>query len=547
MNIAVVLNKQDKHDEALNYFKKALALKPDFTAAYYYFASALINLKFKQLDKEVEKIIVSILDQKTIKRTRTIAPPIISLIKLEPYLSNKLNFVSSDYNLVDLKETIFNLSKISILLKVMGLVSIPDLKLEQLFTIIRRGLLLYNSELGDSREVLKFQTALALQCFNNEYIYSENNEEINELKKLEVSVLSTLESGKKPSSSSILCLASYKALYKYDWYDKIKIEKEIDEVFKRQVIEPIYERKLKSSIPVLGRIKNKISTKVREQYEENPYPRWVNLELSLRPFSISKWANLLKLRLFDKNIFNTKVPNVLIAGCGTGQQSIERKTHYKNSQILAIDLSLSSLAYAKRKTEELQVSGIEYMQSDILELDKIEKKFDIIECAGVLHHMDDPLSGWRVLTNCLKKGGLMRIGLYSESARQIIVKIRQEIKAKGIGSTKTEMKSFRNDIIRSNKEHHIKIKPISDFYSLSEFRDLLFHVQEHRFTMSQIKNCLANLGLKFCGFEGGDIVQNFISKNFKKDDLYNLDKWNIFEEANPVAFTSMYQFWCQKV
>ena len=35
--------------------------------------------------------------------------------------------------------------------------------------------------------------------------------------------------------------------------------------------------------------------------------------------------------------------------------------------------------------------------------------------------------------------------------------------------------------------------------------------------------------------------------NSKKDAVYNLDKWQTFEEANPTAFTGMYQFWCQKV
>ena len=48
-------------------------------------------------------------------------------------------------------------------------------------------------------------------------------------------------------------------------------------------------------------------------------------------------------------------------------------------------------------------------------IDKKEK-FDIIESAGVLHHMSEPMTGWRVLTDLLKPSGLMRIGLYSELA-----------------------------------------------------------------------------------------------------------------------------------
>ena len=48
--------------------------------------------------------------------------------------------------------------------------------------------------------------------------------------------------------------------------------------------------------------------------------------------------------------------------------------------------------------------------------------------------MDDPFAGWQVLVNCLKPGGLMRIGLYSELAKRHIVKLREEIRDAGIGS-----------------------------------------------------------------------------------------------------------------
>ena len=65
------------------------------------------------------------------------------------------------------------------------------------------------------------------------------------------------------------------------------------------------------------------------------------------------------------------------------------------------------------------------MQADILDLGNLNKQFDIIESVGVLHHMDNPMEGWKVLTDCLKPGGLMMIGLYSELARKHIVKIEK--------------------------------------------------------------------------------------------------------------------------
>ena len=141
----------------------------------------------------------------------------------------------------------------------------------------------------------------------------------------------------------------------------------------------------------------------------------------------------------------------------------------------------------------------------------------------------------------------MKIGLYSELARQQIVKMRQEIRQSGIGSSDLEMKSFRTGTIESDKVHHKQIIRSPDFYSLSTLRDLLFHVQEHRFTIRQLKQCLEELGLKFCGFENDSIIQKFRVSNTGSNDVYDLDKWQSYEDANPQTFGSMYQFWCQKV
>ena len=141
----------------------------------------------------------------------------------------------------------------------------------------------------------------------------------------------------------------------------------------------------------------------------------------------------------------------------------------------------------------------------------------------------------------------MRIGLYSELARQPIVEMRQEISKAGIGSSDAAMKSFRNMVINSDQNHHKQIVNSPDFYSLSTLKDLLFHVQEHRFTIPQIQDCLLELGLEFCGFDADQIVSQFSLVNTHADDLYDLGKWHEYEVANPGVFIGMYQFWCQKM
>jgi SAM-dependent methyltransferase len=298
---------------------------------------------------------------------------------------------------------------------------------------------------------------------------------------------------------------------------------------------------------MLEEISNDVSLKVKEQYEENPYPRWVKLGVSITAKSIAAVCDELKLQIYSENIKKVTAPAILIAGCGTGQHSIGTAYRFSNCHVTAVDLSLASLAYAQRKSNELSLGNLEYLQADILHLHQMGKEFDIIESGGVLHHMDEPMAGWRVLVDLLKPGGLMKIGLYSELARQPIVESRKEIASLGLGTSATEIRNFR-ELSRESEIHDVKqLSTSSDFFSLSEFRDLVFHVQEHRFTLLQIKNCLNELGLKFCGFEDKDIVSRFKKFHGEEVNICDLVLWHQFEERNSQAFSGMYQFWCQRL
>ena len=546
-NMGNALKEQGKPDEAIDAFTKALSIKPDYAEANNNIGIVLQDIIFTQPNGALQKTIVSLLDKATYVRPNDIAKAAISLLKFEPALQKHLQLGDGEIiqNPIDI---ISDINEFPLLLKLMSFCPLPDLQLEKLLRDVRHSILLNILSLEEvSVELLRFQSALALQCFTNEYIYSTTEEEEKILQSLEANIKKALKNKDQPSPQAILALASYKALNEYDWRKLLVITDHIKDVVDRQVEEPNQEEKLKQDLPILEQITDNISSEVRAQYEESPYPRWVNLGLPLQPLSISNVVNKVKLKLYDNRITEVEEPDVLIAGCGTGQHSIGTAARFKGSKVQAIDLSLSSLAYAKRKTDELSIENIEYLQADILDLGQLNKQFDIIESGGVLHHMEYPMAGWKVLTDCLKPGGLMQIGLYSELARQkASAKIRNEISELGIGSSDAEMKLFREIIIKSEKVHHKLIREYSDFYSLSTLRDLLFHVQEHRFTILQIKDCLDKLGLKFCGFESSKIVSNFKQTNKNKNDPYDLDKWQAYEEANPTAFAGMYQFWCQK-
>ena len=49
----------------------------------------------------------------------------------------------------------------------------------------------------------------------------------------------------------------------------------------------------------------------------------------------------------------------------------------------------------------------------------------------------------------------------------------------------------------------------SDFYTLSSVRDLMFHVHEHRFNLSQISQMISDFGLEFLGFTDENIKYKY--------------------------------------
>ena len=193
--------------------------------------------------------------------------------------------------------------------------------------------------------------------------------------------------------------------------------------------------------------------------------------------------------------------DILIAGCGTGQHAILTTQQFEGARTLAIDLSRASLAYAAAKTREFGIEGIDYAHADIMRLGSLEQRFDLIESVGVLHHLADPWAGWRLLKSLLRPGGFMRIALYSEAARWGVVDARGRIAQEGYGTTAAEIRRFRTAVMQRNDEAARNIMRFNDFYSTSECRDLLFHTQEHRMTLTQIKDFLAEQRLQFIGFE----------------------------------------------
>src|SRR5262245_61429201 len=292
--------------------------------------------------------------------------------------------------------------------------------------------------------------------------------------------------------------------------------------------EPLEEQGHRESMPRLTPVDDRTSLAVRAQYEENPYPRWVELSATSEVMTIDERLR----RQFPSIPFDllgkASGMDVLVAGCGTGRNAIDMMRTYREPNVLAIDLSLASLAYAKRKTPAAFARNIEYAQADILKLGTIGRSFDLIDASGVLHHMADPFEAWRVLLSLLRRGGFMHVGLYSELARADVVAARAVIAERGYAAMPEGIRQCRQDLMAT------PLKPLAnfhDFFSTSECLDLLFHVQETRLRIPAIKAFLPAHGLRFIGFEFVPALQRQFHTLFSERgwSLTDLDRWHAFE------------------
>ena len=436
------------------------------------------------------------------------------------------------------------------------IVTNPDL--EYIFSRIRHTIIeLYvNGHFSDieQSEIIDLSKALAMQSFLNEYIWFISDQEKVLISELRENFINKIDNSTDVPLVDIVILSMYEPLHRDEkissWIKKVPDETiNKGEIFyKKLFLEPILEKEISLNIKQYTSIDDDVSRAVQTQYEENPYPRWdsvtrVTPENYTAKILAEVYPNTPRL---DSNVKN---PEILIAGCGTGRQPIYTALECISPNILAVDLSKASLSYAIRKANELSIKNIEFGHADILKLEELGRTFDLVESCGVLHHMEEPEKGLKVLLNILRPRGFLKLGLYSEIARKHVVDIKEQLDSNNAQMTTEEIRSLRKLIEKDNPEIHQKLCGIRDYFASSTFRDLILHVQEHRFTIPQLKRIINENNLEFMGF----VLLNPATKkeyleNYPDDqNCINLDNWHEFEKNNPNTFLSMYQFWCQKL
>ncbi|MGA9441058.1 MAG: methyltransferase [Pseudolabrys sp.] len=543
---ALALESAGKLDDAARSYKRVVGLNPDHTEAHNNLAR-VFHAQGKAKDASVFYAHALALMPQLFQQYSGIRGTLTSLL---PQLDEALRRQMAAWPKRLGESELFGEAGLAaiadnpLLLVLLQSTPIRDVAFERLLTALRASLAsaaTAGKPVADP--ILGFACALARQCFINEYVFATTPDEDVQLEDLRRAL-----SGASPSAMQIAALAMYAPLHTLPCAS-VLLERKwnplIDAVLTQQLREPAQERQLRDLIPRLTQIEDEVSQRVRQQYEENPYPRWVHIAGQVAPMPIDQYLRDQFPTAAFTPLGKTSALDMLIAGCGTGQVAIGSVQKHEGAQALAIDLSLTSLCYARRKTPAELASRIDYAQADILKLGSIDRSFDVIDACGVLHHMADPLAGWRILLSLLRPGGLMHLAFYSDVGRGDVAAARMFIAERKFGATPHDIRRCRQELLATPLA---SVTRFTDFFTTSECRDLLFHVHEARATIPVIKDFIRENGLKFIAFEFDLPVLMRQRAQFAAAgwSLADLDRWQEVETKYPDTFSGMYQFWVQK-
>jgi ubiquinone/menaquinone biosynthesis C-methylase UbiE len=495
-------------------------------------------------------------------------------LQIEEELVNYLEFTQVDHNdlsglitsLLIHKYDLINgntpldpqqLSKDELLNKALRKVQFHNPIIEEFLTACRQCILQESiAQQQIDRRFMNFLVSISLQCVNNEFVYAVSLTEEKVLAELTEIVSSAVHRNNWKNIDveyPLLLLSMYSLLHHYNFRDHLlrkamsSWSKPMQLIIEPHLYEPHKETEIQSSIESLSSIIDPTSQEVQKQYESCPYPRWTALDFSTK----TDYGQALSAELkgfTPPSFFNNQTTKVLIAGCGTGKHAIRVAKYFRNVDVTAIDLSLASLAYGKKMARKFDIENIEFLQADILNLDNLREKYHIIECSGVLHHMQDPVKGWRALIKLLEPGGLLKVALYSEKARSIVTTARELIKENQLSTSTEHIRIFRQAILDNLLDGDFSlIKQSNDFYNLSGCRDLLFHTTEYQFNPLSIQTILQELELNFLGFVNleSKVKQAFDLQYTNDKNRIQLANWEQFETKYPDTFGGMFQFYCQ--
>lgn len=259
---------------------------------------------------------------------------------------------------------------------------------------------------------------------------------------------------------------------------------------------------------------------VRNQYESLPYPyRDVSTErealMGNEAYSLAALTHL----AWDGRRDLRKGARILVAGQGTGDVTIffAEQLRGHDVEIIGLDFSLTSIEVCKARLAARGLDNVRHVHASILDLPKLGLgTFDVIESAGVLHHLADPDAGLKALSDVLADDGIMAIMVYGYYGRIAVYMVQEMMRSlvtpdmaadERVALCKEFLQAIPNGhwLMYNNENFKVDIREPSG----AGIYDLFLHPQDRAYTVPQIYDWVEGAGLQLQSFYGvhvGDVA-----------------------------------------
>jgi SAM-dependent methyltransferase len=251
--------------------------------------------------------------------------------------------------------------------------------------------------------------------------------------------------------------------------------------------------------------------KVQEHYEDYPYPLRDPEEEKTRLLMIlGDYLGEINHWLFKGKKDFTSGFRVLIAGGGTGDSTIflaEQLKDIKNTEVVYLDFSKASMEIAQKRAEVRGLTNIKWINDSILNIPSLKLgKFDYIQSTGVLHHLESPSAGLKILQQALTKDGGMSLMVYAQYGRTGVYQIQKimQMVNNGVNNRKQETKNgwgIMNSLPKTNWFSRGE-DLLSDHKMFGDIGlyDMFLHKQDRAYTIPELYQFVEDAGLNFVEF-----------------------------------------------
>lgn len=176
-----------------------------------------------------------------------------------------------------------------------------------------------------------------------------------------------------------------------------------------------------------------------------------------------------------------KINNVIEFGCGTGWLTNTLSYTYKKN-VTSVDFTKKAIDTAKQVSNALKVSP-NYFHSDIFDYQD-SNLYDLVISMGVLHHTKDCKLAFNKISQYVKPGGFLYVGLYHLYGRRPMLNFLQGFaRWHGVNSAYNLFNHMAKDM--NNPDH-----------SFSWFRDQILHPHETQHTISELREWINSIGFE---------------------------------------------------